>query len=218
MIVYPLYSFRFFLVSFLFMALLAGCDAGFQPLSYFPLSEGSSWTYSGPMGEISIEPGEGPDHWRRVHRDSLGGVVWWDHLHKRDSHVTWIQFHSQIPLGPDLEFDPPLLLTPVSDQMGDSRSMTGIEYRSDSTQASIPIRVDYRIDSIDHVTIPAGEFDHCIKWTLRFSYLEPVEDAYLEGEHVWWLAEDVGPVQYRLPGGQGVLLSAVIDGKSFPRD
>ncbi len=218
MIVYPLYRFRFLLVSVLFLALLAGCDAGFQPHAYFPFSEGSSWTYSGPMGKIAIESGENPAYWRRVHRDSLGEIVWHDHLHKTDSHVIWIQFHSRIPLGPDLEFDPPLLLTPVSDQIGDSRSVTGIEYRSDSTQTSIPIRVEYRIDSIDHVTIPAGEFDHCIKWTLRYSYLEQVEHAYLEGEHTWWLAKDVGPVQYRLPGGQGVLLSAVIGGKKLPRD
>ncbi|MBN1541182.1 hypothetical protein JW992_03480 [candidate division KSB1 bacterium] len=199
---------------------LLSCSAPFVPQNYFPLQHNNRWVFSGPLKTLWVAEQEGETplaHFRIASVDSLNNPSSWIHCRLTKDAVEWTAFEPFPGVLPNLAFDPPLLLSPFSNEIGEKKVVQGVEIRRDSLAVALRVRVIYTIDSIESVRVPAGDFPDCIKMRVSTLYLDAPEQPFLAGEVVWWLARNVGPVRYSTVSGEGELQAAEIGGKVWPQ-
>ncbi|MEE9225094.1 MAG: hypothetical protein V3U68_02730 [Bacteroidota bacterium] len=204
-------------VCVLFFLVFMGCaeNASFDRLSYFPHVAGTSWTFSGPYGLVVLTDSPG-DSFSEFHVDFVGDsrvprlretfVVSGDQIYWRDY---------DLPNLPLIRFDPPLPLLPSSLRVGDSLVVDSNEQWRDSVGTSFAIRSVVTVVGQEDVTVPAGDFEDCIRVRQAILY----EDRSVPHLFTWiefWYAEGIGWVKYDSQAGSGELLSAIIGDNRYP--
>jgi len=195
------------------------CSVPFVPQNYFPVQQNNRWVFNGPLKTLLITEQEEAAPvllFRIASVDSQDTPISWLHCRQAKDAVEWTAFEPFQNLLPTFRFDPPLLLTPFSDQIGAKKIVQGIEICENSATTACRVRVIYAIDSIEAVRVPAGDFPECIKMRMSILYLETPERHFLANDVIWWFARDVGPVRYSMISGQGELQSAKVGGKNWP--
>ncbi|RPI02016.1 MAG: hypothetical protein EHM72_05205 [Calditrichaeota bacterium] len=138
--------------------------------------------------------------------DSLQVVLWKEKYKIVKNQLRWYSFEPQSTLLPQVNFDPPLLFAPFSDESGELMRIISIETQTDTVKTENEITVDYQIQNIEDVKTQAGIFPDCIKMKLTFTYPQSVQRPLFVGEHYWWFAPGIGPVKYDLPTAFGELI------------
>jgi hypothetical protein len=182
------------------IALLAwsGPAAGFEPATYLPLGQCSSWTYDvdqilPEQAEFGGEPvwllkpvGEGFLHLGEYFTNDALGLRYHGVLVEIEGLV--------IPV----ELDPPILLSPASTPISTTHGSEGTAtFRVGGTNDPV---LDYEATSRllpeQQVTVPAGTFD-AIQLELDFEISGELagQQVSIDGGGTWWLADGVGKVR-----------------------
>jgi hypothetical protein len=208
-----------FLMLFFLLLISLNCKKRFQGIDYYPLKMGNSYDYSGSMGksEVTNEVGDGKEKVYTISfYDQKGKTAWTEEFVAKEGRVFLRSFNPAKPVMPSFSFFPPLPFTPVSNKMGDTEAFQISEYHADSSVVNLKVKVDYAIEGIEDLSVPAGNFKRCIKMRMTYSYLDTTSFKFMEGDSRWWYAKGVGMVKYQFMGGSGELLSARIGDKSYP--
>ncbi len=211
----------YFLPVLIFIIASLSCtseETEFNPLYYFPISQGNSWSFSGSVSQIKVRNVDQQKSNKLVtliYTDSLSTLLWQEDYEIKDEHMYWKNFKPSVLLVPNISFEPPLPITPFSRKIGATKRINTTEVHTDSLTRECSVQVDYEISAVEPVTTPAGVFPNCIKVKMSFKYLEMTATPYFLGDHIWWYAEGVGPVRYELPTEQGELVDVHIK-KTFP--
>ncbi|MEW5922961.1 MAG: hypothetical protein AB1746_03150 [Candidatus Zixiibacteriota bacterium] len=206
---------------FLITALLFGCiqrveqKARIDFTRYFPLNDGNSYYYSGPMGRCAVSSIQNNLFTFTFH-DSLGNVKWWQDYRLSHDTVLLDNIIDRSDSGFYVHFVPPLPFGPWSDLVGDTMLIEAVEIRNDSANSHIRIMVGYEIQGIDTISTPAGKFEGCIRVGVNYSTSENPPVSFLNGTGIYWFARDMGLVKYETINGSGILLEALIDGVEIP--
>lgn len=138
--------------------------------------------------------------------DSLQVVLWKEKYKIIKNQMRWYSFEPQSMFLPQVNFDPPLLFAPFSDESGELMRIVSIETQTDTIKIENEVTVDYQIQNIEDVKTQAGIFPDCIKMKLTFTYPLSAQRPLFVGEHYWWFAPGIGPVKYDLPTAFGELV------------
>lgn len=185
---------------------------------YFPMKVKNTWVYAGEMAMIQvIDESRNNDkiNYHVVYFDSLGIPIWEERHSRIDGKLYWTHFSPQSMFIPEIRFNPPLPSSPLTDRLGDKKVIESVETRIDSTTETVPITVEYEVESIETVELPCGIFPDCVKLRMTISYDEEIENPYMAGTTYIWFARGVGPVSYILPSGQSTLVRATIGAREL---
>jgi len=184
-------------------------------LRYMPLHQWDNFQYSGPMGRAVVS-GNINDLFTLTYYDKTDKILFWQDLLKNDRGIFWKNLVVRKKGQPPLSFEPALPFAPWSRVAGDTLLFSSAEIRGDSANTHMHIQIEYEIMGTEIVTVPAGTFMDCIKLRMSFKSLYNGEKELLSGDRYLWFAHDVGIVRYAFPDGAGELLSAKVDGKTYP--
>ena len=208
-----------FLIFFFLLIISLDCEKRFQGTDYYPLKMGNNYEYSGSMGKSAVTNEIG-DEKEKVYvisfYDQTGNIAWTEEFVAKEGKVFLRSFNPAKPVMPTFSFFPPLPFTPVSNKVGDKEVFQISEYHADSSVVNLRVKVDYAIEGIEDLSVPAGNFKKCIKMRITYTYLDTTSFKFMEGDNWWWYAKGVGMVKYQVMGGSGELLSAKIGDKSYP--
>ncbi len=182
---------------------------------YFPLIDGATYQYSGPLGKAVVS-GQINDLFTFTYFDSAGNITGWNDFLRTDHSVGWKSTVSRGGNLPALFFEPPIPITPWSLTVGDTLLFSAAEIRSDSLNSHLRTQAELEIIATEPVTTPAGGFQDCVEIRLSFKSLYSRQEQLIQGDLYWWYAKDVGLVKYAFPHGAGELVTARVGGKSFP--
>lgn len=200
--------------------MIIGCARDkFDPTRYNSFQLGNEYAYSGMMMKTkidSVNTGSSEIEYFLTDRDSLGQVASREVYVKKDGRIGWKAFDGSIQGMLKHTFDPPLLASPFSDQVGQTFTQEGVEIRSDAQRTTLRYRFTAEIEALEDVAVPAGQFPRCIKMKGVYTYLDPTTSPFINGEARWWFAREVGVVKYEIPGVNGKLLHAIIGQRTLP--
>ncbi|MBN1466190.1 hypothetical protein JXA02_10530 [candidate division KSB1 bacterium] len=182
----------------------------FQPVLYFPVESGHSWTFNGEiyrMDIVAMSEGVGDQIVTFAYYDSLATLLWQEKYSLLRSQIYLNSFEPAIRVLPSIYFEPPLPFAPISAKVGQKMSLKSIETQTDTLVHTTEIKVEYVIEAIEDVRVPAGTFPNCIKMKINFLYPPTPYRPFFIGEQYWWFAPHVGPVKYDLPSARGELVS-----------
>ncbi len=208
------------LLVWLTMLLLSCETRKFDSSTYVSFHPGNEYSYSGAMLTTTVESSRESKvgvELSVVDRDSAGGIVSRETYLIAAGKLWWSEFDGTPQGMLRHRFEPPLLASPFSDNIGQEFSQEGLEIRSDTPQTRLRYRMDSQIEAIADVTVPAGYFPRCIQMKSRFTYLEPTASPFIVGEGRWWYAKGIGVVKYEITGVGGELLRARIREVILPR-
>ncbi|HPG41089.1 MAG TPA: hypothetical protein PLP19_17525 [bacterium] len=208
-----------YLAAILFLlTLVFSCSENTNMPDYFPMKVNNTWKYAGEMAKMQVtEETRTNDKidYHVVYFDSLGIPIWEERHSRIDGRLYWTSFTPQSVFIPEIRFNPPLPSSPLSDRLGDKKVIESVETRLDSTTETVPITVEYEVESIETVELPCGLFPDCVKMRMTISYTEDVEKPYMAGTSYIWYARGIGPVSYILPSGRSTLISAKIGNREL---
>jgi len=200
-------------------SLVAGCAKKFRSQEYLPLRDGYAWTFNGLVKRREVvgikDLGISTDFMVASY-DTTGALVWQDVLRESEESIYWESFKPGIGVLPQVSFQPPIPFSPFSDKLGAKKAMTVTLVQQDSVISYYNVSVNYEIDSLDPVTVPAGHFENCIRVHFNIQYLQPVPRPYFAGDYFLWFAKGVGLVKYIMPGDRGDLVLAFLGDKTLP--
>lgn len=211
-------SFFKYPVLFLIFAALLFCGCGqsgrFQPLSYFPVNTGLTWIYDGEIRKMEVA-----DVTREVgdkmvtlaYYDTLDVMVWQEKYNLIKNQIYLQSFEPRTNLLPQISFEPAIPFAPLSARVGQRTVLKSIEVQTDSLRSSTEVQVEYTIEAIEDVTVPAGTFQKCIKMKIHVIYPQTAYRPYFIGEQYWWFAPSIGPVKYDLPSAYGELVETRVN-------
>jgi len=191
------------------LVLTISCGTKFVPSDYFPLKKGNSRIFSGPMGHVVVtEQVEMGDSLQYIlsFGDTLGNVAWQEKYVLIQGRVYWFEFAPKIPFLPEITFEPPIEISPISGRVGFKKIVDVIESRKDSANTAWRLQIEYEIESIEQVVVAASTFPNCIRMRISLAYHDPTDAPLMEGGNTYWFAKGVGIVKYVLPPGSGELL------------
>jgi len=200
------------------LSLVFNCSENTSMPDYFPMKVNNTWEYAGEMAKMQVtEEARTNDKidYHVVYFDSLGIPIWEERHSRIDGSLYWTSFTPQSVFIPEIRFNPPLPSSPLSDRLGDKKVIESVETRLDSTTETIPITVEYEVESIESKELPCGLFPDCVKMRMTISYAEDVEKPYMAGTSYIWYARGIGPVSYILPSGRSALISAKIGNREL---
>ncbi len=204
-------------VSIFTCLIVIGCAerSSFDRLSYFPHVVGTSWDFSGPLGEVVVVDSQrvgssefrldfdGDGYTRRLQETFVVSR----------NQIYWKEYDlSNFPL---ISFEPPLPILPPSLRAGDSLVVDSREQWRDSIGTSFSVRSVVTVLGLEDVAVPAGDFENCVHLRQALVY----EDESVPHLFTWielWYAKNTGWVKYDSETGSGELLSAVIGDKRYP--
>jgi len=209
------------IILFLLILTLCSCikkverPAQLDSRRYYPLNVEDVYIYSGKFRTV-VTSGQYGDLYTRTYLDSTGDLLMWEDL-KVNSEGVYL--NNRIIVNgdiPEIHFEPPLPVAPWSDLIGDTLHFTTWEVRSDSINSHLRAHVEYEIIDIEDLTLPAGEFPRCIKVRMNYRTVDVGAARLLDGESMFWYAQDVGIVKFITPAESGELLQATIGEKTYP--
>jgi len=205
---------------FLILFFLSGCGKKFEGGNYFPLTAGNLYEYSGMLGKSKVTQTAGDEKieiYTLSYYDDAGDFIIYTEEYVVEKGLVFKRgFPPSAKEFTSYSFSPPLLFSPFSDQTGAERTVQSTEYRSNKIQEIFQIKVDYRIEKIEDVSVKAGFFSDCIKMRMDFTYLDTTSVRYMHGDNHFWYARGVGMVKYQTFGGSGELIQAKIGEKRYP--
>ena len=151
-----------------------------------------------------------------VYYDSIGSKVWTEEFIRNQDNIYWQKFKPYLHFMPHITFDPPIQISPISDELGDTKTMTIREISQDSVDIYNDISVNYEIESIEGITVASGYYADCIKMRLSINYVEKAEKTYFGGNYYYWFAKGVGPVKVVTPSTSAELKSADLGIRKIP--
>jgi len=181
---------------------------------YFPLNQWDQYQYSGPLGKAVVS-GNVNELYTITYYDSTGRIQYWKDFLKSDRGAGWKNMVFAVKDAPALHFEPALPFVPWSHTVGDTLLFSAAEIMGDSLNTHRRIQVEYEILSAGPVITPAGAFNDCIQMRMSYKSLYGKRGNY-NGDSYWWFARDIGLVKYIIFEGTGQLLSAKVDGKTYP--
>ena len=185
-------------------------ESHFQPLYYFPIKTGHSWTFDGDIYKMEIleipnQPGDKIVTF--AYYDTLSTILWKEEYTLLKNQIFLQSFEPSLSVLPTVTFEPALPFAPISGKVGQKQLIKSIETQTDTLVHTTAIEVEYLIESIEDVKVPAGTFLDCIKMKINFLYPPTPYRPLFFGEQYWWFAPLIGPVKYDLPSAQGELVS-----------
>ncbi|MCG8699305.1 MAG: hypothetical protein MI922_14715 [Bacteroidales bacterium] len=177
-------------------------NSNFENTSYFPIRDVEAFIYSGFMGKIEINPVAGK---KNAYRADYFLVRSSKHIYSEDYHYdengvcqwTTLEFNGKYP---KLEFDPPIIFYPISDKVGDKKSLLVNEIRhfEDGSKEIEKLQIDYHVDAICDQRSRFGHFKNCIKMSMRMSYPNNPKQKHMHGKTTWWFAPEFGVIKYKM--------------------
>jgi hypothetical protein len=141
--------------------------------------------------------------------DSLDVPLWHEEYSLLKNQIYLQSFQPNTSLLPTITFDPALPFAPPSQKLGSKLPYKCLETQTlDTLVITNSIDVDYVIEAIEDVRVPAGNFLNCIKLKISVKYSQNAQNPYFIGDQYWWFAPLVGPVKYDLPSAVGELVKA----------
>jgi len=183
--------------------------------SYYPLNLQDNHIYSGKI-RSAVTSGAYEGVFTRTYMDSTGELVKWEDFIRNDRGI-WLRSRILADTSiPHISFEPPLPAAPWSGVIGDTLHFSAVEIIDDSVNSHLRIHVECEILAIETLAGPAGLYENCIKMRMNYRTLDPGGISDLDGEYIFWFAEDIGIVKYIIPGDEGELLQATVGGKNWP--
>ncbi|MFH2035736.1 MAG: hypothetical protein ABIJ45_04980 [Candidatus Zixiibacteriota bacterium] len=183
--------------------------------NYFPLNVDDWRQFSGPLGK-SIVTAQTNEIYTFSYFDSLDQLIGWKDFVQCESGTYLKNIISISPDLPSVFYEPAFRFSPWSNIIGDTLFQTSTEISLDSNNSHLNVMVGYEIAEIGMVSCPAGTFPNCIKVEIDYTAPDETENKVYDGTTVWWFAPGIGVVKYEAFGTSGELLSAKIDGVSYP--
>lgn len=182
----------------------------FKPTDYFPVQSGYKWIFNGEIHTLEITDVSSRAGDKIVtfgYFDSLNVKLWQEKYSLLKGQLFLQSFEPETDLLPQVSFEPALPFAPFSKKVGESKPFECIETQIlDTLITTTQIDVDYLIESIEDVRVPAGHFLNCIKVKINVRYPQTAKTPYFIGDQYWWFAPRLGPVKYDLPTAHGELI------------
>ena len=182
----------------------------FQPTYYFPIHEGNSWVFNGEIYKMEITDitkHVGDKILTFTYYDSLDVELWSEKYSLLKNQIFLQSFEPATKLLPTVTFEPALPFAPPSRKLGYKSSYECLETHTlDTLVTTNPVHIDYVVEAVEDVRVPAGTFLNCIKMKISIKYPQSVKRPYFIGDQYWWFAPLVGPVKYDLPSAVGELV------------
>lgn len=193
-----------------FLADCTGRQSQFQPLYYFPVNVGNTWIYNGEIHKVQISDitkNVGDRIITFAYYDSSNVLLWHEKAALLKDQIYLQSFEPTTSVLPTVTFEPPRPLAPFSPRLGNKMTFECLEsHTNDSTFNTTTVNVEYVIEAIEDVRVPAGKFLDCIKMKINIIYPRTAHKPLFIGEQYWWYAPHVGPVQYDLLSARGELV------------
>jgi hypothetical protein len=182
----------------------------FQPTDYFPIRAGYTWIFNGEIHKMEIT-----DITKEVgdkiitfsYFDSLDVPLWQEKYNYIKNQIFLQSFEPMTQLLPRVSFEPPLPFAPISQKVGQNLPYPCFETQVlDSLVTTTKLEIDYLIEAVEDVRVPAGHFLNCIKMKINVKYPQNTKRPYFNGDQYWWFAPRVGPIKYDLPTASGELI------------
>jgi hypothetical protein len=206
-----------FLTLSLLLMLVAGCGKNkFNTSDYVTYQPGNTYTYTGPMVvaiDSALTTPEGVEYIIKD-VDANGQVLSREVYLKKGGQCYWKEFDGGGMGIPRFQFDPPVLASPFSNQVGAKYTGEGVEIRADGTR--LRYRLDAEVMAVEEVDVPAAKFPACIKIRSAYTYIDTTSNPLISGEASRWFARGVGIVKYQMPNGIGELLEAKLGDRVLP--
>jgi len=207
--------FAMILILLLASIYLLNCsDRGnrFKPIYYFPIKTGHSWVFNGEIHKLEIvdvSQDVGDKIVTFAYYDSLSTLLWNEQYNLIKNQIYLRSFEPRTKVLPSISFEPALPFAPISAKVGHKMQRESIETQtdSDSLEHTMAILVEYLVEAVEDVKVPAGTFLDCVKMKINIIYPPSPYRPYFIGEQYWWFAPLVGPVKYDLPSARGELVS-----------
>ncbi len=193
-------------IAVVFISLgMSSCSREFKSADYWPVESGAYWEYDSPIKRIEVSDASGSPGERVMtlsYMDSSGMILWRESIVTKQQGLFWQTMTTPTGTWPEIQFNPPLPITPQSDQPEALYTVYGHEKRG---QDSLLIHVTFQIDGFETVETPAGSFTDCLKMSMNYNYNSTSMPPLLAGRSVFWFARGIGLVRFQLPSGQGSL-------------
>ncbi len=193
------------MIALLSLTALLSCSREFKSTEYWPMNGGAWWEYNSPLHRMEVTDVTETPECRVLTLtclDSSQMVLWRESIETRPQGLFWQGLTTPGGYWPEIRFDPPLPLTPQSDQPEAIYTFYGLERRGDD---SIYVHVTFQIDGYETVETQAGSFSDCLKMSMKYDYSGTFLPPLLAGRSVFWFARGVGLVRFQMPSGQGRL-------------
>ena len=200
--------------------LILACSKEFISSDYYPMEKEFTWTFTGSISQIKVTEEDKVASGRNLtvtFFDSLKNKSWEEGYIERDQRLYWHTFKPASPLLPTITFDPALPITPISEKRGEKEIVEATETRYDSTTTTSRIRVEYEVEDIGDIEVPAGKF-RSLRLKMTILYLDDDVQPLLAGTSYWWYARGIGPVKYLTPSAEGELEGAMLGNRQIPQD
>ncbi len=188
----------------------SGRQNRFNPTDYFPIHPGYKWVFNGEIYKMQITDVSkevGDKLVTFTYYDSLDVELWEEQYNLIKGQIYLHAYEPKTKLLPTVSFDPPLPFAPYSTKVGQSDNVECIETQVlDTLITTNQITVDYLIEAIEDVEVPAGHFLNCIRMKINVKYPQNSTRPFFIGDQYWWFAPRVGPVKYDLPTASGELI------------
>ncbi len=199
-----------FLAAVLLFMDCSGRRNKFLPTYYFPIQTGNKWVFDGGIYKMEIT-----DITKEVgdkiitisYFDSLNVLLWQEKYSLLKDQIYMQSFEPTTKLLPHITFEPPLPFAPLSRKVGFKDTKESIETQTlDTLTTTTQINVDYAIEAIEDIRVPAGLFLDCVKMKINIKYPQTASRPYFIGDQYWWFAPLVGPIKFNLPTASGQLV------------
>lgn len=207
------------ILFFIIPLLLSSCGEEFNSQNYFPLDEDYVWTFSGPLREIKVIAKEvvaSGENYSIVYSDTLGAPAWQEGFVKRDGRIFLKSYKSFSGFIPTATFEPPIPITPISDNRSEIEVFESTVTHYDTTVSSYKIVVENVIEEIKDIDSPAGKFENCIRMKVSITYEEPPILPLFEETNYWWFVKDIGPVKYSTTTDIGLIQNISLGTRKYP--
>jgi len=171
-------------------------ETSFTVSDYFPLLQGSTWTYQTSGGApmtLTVDGTETICGIDSIRLDSSEG-----------SHTYWISDETGIsmtryvfPDGSYNEWCTPLKMSPAQSYLGAQslEPMTGVIGSPYGPFGTLTGWTQFVVKSVEDVTVPAGTFSNCYRTTFTLTYTESSSGGNGIRIEETWFAKDVGMVK-----------------------
>jgi hypothetical protein len=195
------------------------CGEDFNSQNYFPLDENYMWTFSGPLRGIKVTLKESVARGEKftvVYSDTLGAPSWEEEYVKKNNRIYLKSYKSFSKFIPTATFEPPIPITPISENRSEIEVFESTVTHYDTAVASFKILVENVIEEIETIEAPAGQFDQCIRMKVTISYEDPPPLPLFAETSYWWFAKGIGPVKYSTATDEGIIQNASLGTRSYP--
>lgn len=186
--------------------LIAGCgsdngDDGYHIAEFWPLGQGDTWTYGWESPSVKTYDGmyiqtvsgtetiDGIEIVRLQIDD--GGYMLFTNTNGLTRYKDGVETEYQRIFSPPLQEYPANMS--VGEQHAFSSDVTFID--ADGNSYADSVSITNTLEGAEEVTVPAGTFSGCLKFTLTWTYVYVEGDSTI-GEITEWLAKDVGTIKY----------------------